>query len=78
MVRRRKFYRTATIFGLSLFLSFSLRDFGCGKAKPFDDFFRKDRQAPRASNDEKQVPAVAGLCEAGLAGVPPGSQTLLQ
>ena len=54
MVRLRKLYNTSPIFGLFTFLSLSLRDFGCGKAMSFDDFFQKTRINTKR-NDMKSV-----------------------
>ena len=41
MVRLKKFQSTPPLFGLSSFLQLSFRDFGCGKAMSFDDYFEK-------------------------------------
>ena len=43
IVRLNNFQCTPPVFGLSLFLSWSFRDFGCGKAISFDGFFRRGR-----------------------------------
>jgi hypothetical protein len=43
IVRLKNFRAMPPQLGMSSFLSWSLRDCGCGKAMSFDDFFRKDR-----------------------------------
>src|SRR5437762_6659874 len=60
IVRLKSFRTTRPSLGMSLFLSWSFRDCGCGKAMSFDDSFGYHRRAPQVRTR---------TCDAGSASV---------